>query len=138
MTKRKRWLVGLLLITCLGAVAIVYFLMPPRSPINQGNYTTLRLGMTLQEVESVLGGPARDESTGVLVTYVGDEAFKFIPAMLGGMTMSSAYRTRVWATDYAIIRLTLDHQMRVDSLEYMDVHPADNPLVAYVCRWLRL
>jgi hypothetical protein len=64
MTRRRLLLFGLLAaLLVLGAGAWVVW---PRMAITPENAAKIKQGMTLAEVESILGGAARDESTGNL------------------------------------------------------------------------
>ena len=56
MRNRRFWLLGMAGSACLVALGIVW-LLEFRSGITKSNYRRIREGMTLQEVETVLGGP---------------------------------------------------------------------------------
>ena len=56
MRKRRFWLLGTAGCACLVALGIVW-LLEFRSGITKSNYRRIREGMTLQEVQSLLGGP---------------------------------------------------------------------------------
>jgi hypothetical protein len=73
MSKRRRWLVGSSLGVIAAAVAVTGCAWLARSHINQENFDHIHVGMTLAEVEAILGGPARDESTGPLTMNMEDE-----------------------------------------------------------------
>src|SRR5262245_10801883 len=65
MTRRTRCLLLLALPAPVLAVGLVAWLLqpsPPPSAINLENAAKIRVGMTLAEVEALLGGPARNES----------------------------------------------------------------------------
>jgi hypothetical protein len=62
-TKRKLFVVIAILVAAF-VVAIVMW--PDRSAINAENAAKIQAGMDLATVEELLGGPARDESTGPL------------------------------------------------------------------------
>src|SRR5258707_988819 len=53
MTPRKRRV----LLLGLAALACVIYLLRDRSAINQANFERIQVGMTLAEVEAILGGP---------------------------------------------------------------------------------
>jgi hypothetical protein len=57
---RLRW--GLGLVAVVGVVGIAAFLLGPRSPVNPDNFEKIQVGMTLAEVEDILGGPGRPVS----------------------------------------------------------------------------
>ena len=75
MTRRRLLLFGLL-IGSLALGASIWSLWP-RSAINLENAAKIQCGMTLADVEAILGGPARDETRGRgVVMYPG-------PGMVG-------------------------------------------------------
>ena len=57
---RKRWLLGLVFLACL-VVGLVGFLclIGPSNRINENRFQEIQVGMTLPEVEEILGGPPR-------------------------------------------------------------------------------
>jgi hypothetical protein len=65
-TVRKRPVIVFAVGTSVSAAVLGTYLMLPRTPINEGNYDKIQVGMSLAEVEALLGGPARDESRGPL------------------------------------------------------------------------
>jgi hypothetical protein len=60
---RRRFLLFASLITAIG-LSVGIWLSSPRSAITLANATRIEEGMPLSEVETILGGPARDESSG--------------------------------------------------------------------------
>jgi hypothetical protein len=64
MTIRRRLLVFGLLAGVTVAGLLAAWMFWPRTTINGGNIARIEKGMTLAEVEAILGGPARDESSG--------------------------------------------------------------------------
>ena len=61
MRKRRFWLLVMAGSACLVALGIVW-LLEFRSGITTSNYRRIREGMTLQEVQTLLGGPAGNYS----------------------------------------------------------------------------
>jgi outer membrane protein assembly factor BamE (lipoprotein component of BamABCDE complex) len=61
---RKRSALLLLVASCLGVVGFAAYLLPRSSAINEENVARIQKGMTLAQVEAILGGPARDEEHG--------------------------------------------------------------------------
>lgn len=66
MTTRRRLLLFGLLAGFTVVGMLVAWLFLPRTAITPKNAAKIQVGMTRSEVESILGGPARDESTGPL------------------------------------------------------------------------
>jgi hypothetical protein len=67
MTRRRVLLLGPVAVAAVMATTI-WLTWPPPSAISPENAATLKEGMTLAEVEQILGGPARDERSGPIVT----------------------------------------------------------------------
>jgi hypothetical protein len=80
------------------AGGVARLLWPRGSAITRANAAMIEKGMTLGEVEAILGGPARDESTGVL-----DPDLKMAPGNLW----------REWRSDEVIIHVLIDRNGRV-------------------------
>jgi hypothetical protein len=81
-----------LFIALLAALAVgsSVWLLWPRTAITLGNVDKIREGMMLEEVETILGGPPRDDSTGPLEADMPNEEgrgdvqlFMWHEAMLG-------------------------------------------------------
>src|SRR5436305_330604 len=68
MTRRRLLLLSL---AAIAVVLMVAWLLWPRTGITRENARRIELGMTLAEVEAILGGPARDESSGPLTHDLG-------------------------------------------------------------------
>lgn len=62
----KRWLLLLGLFGFLAVLGVSVYLLMPRSAINRGSFEKIRVGMTHTEVESIMGGPGRNDATGGL------------------------------------------------------------------------
>jgi outer membrane protein assembly factor BamE (lipoprotein component of BamABCDE complex) len=62
MTRRRLLLFALIAVAVVLAVGV--WLLWPRTAITRENAAKIQAGMTLAEVEAILGGPARDEMTG--------------------------------------------------------------------------
>jgi hypothetical protein len=57
---RGRWLTALVLVTELRLVCLcVWLALPPPHGVTRDNYDRIEPGMTLAEVEAVLGGPGQ-------------------------------------------------------------------------------
>jgi hypothetical protein len=66
MTRRTRRLLLFGLPAGLVAAMLAVWLLWPRTAITRENADKIRMGMTLAEVETILGGRARNEATGTL------------------------------------------------------------------------
>ncbi len=120
MGHRRLLLLGLAAVLAVLGVAVSVWLLP-RSAINRENYRKIRDGMSLAQVEAILGGPERDESIGVhagLLTQDGSEISKgwererrrdFDVAVFG----SAPPPAKRWTSDTVIICVGLDTEGRV-------------------------
>src|SRR6516162_7726428 len=67
-TMNMRRLLLLCLPVSLAALGLAAWLLWPRTAITPENAEKVQRGMTLAEVEAILGGPARDDATGPLTS----------------------------------------------------------------------
>src|SRR5579864_1952149 len=123
MTRRRLLLFGLfggLLALGLGGWALW-----PGSAITCGNAARIQIGMTLKEVEDILGGPARCETTGPVTNgqFVAD--YKRGPL-----------EEAIWISDSAFIIVRFDDGV-VGWKHCFPVHLCEEP-IEIIRRWLRL
>jgi hypothetical protein len=104
VTRRKRWLL-LWLVTGAAALGLAVYLLWPRSPINRANYDRIAVGMTRPEVEAILGGPARNETSGTLrVGLWGDGDPRWMEgALIRFLHEPDGPMSDVWATDRFVV-----------------------------------
>jgi hypothetical protein len=104
---RRRLLIALGFVALLLVAGAVWMLWPGSSSrITRQNGAMLQQGMTLAEAEAILGGPARDVSTGLL-----DPDLKMAPGD----------PQREWRSDEVIIHVTIDRDGRVSAITVMPV-----------------
>ena len=103
MGNRRRWLLVLAAVSAVLALAMGSWPRRPRTAITWENAAQVRPGMTLPEVETVLGGPARYEATAP-ISYCLLEAEGFDPA---------APRPPEWVSDEVRVMVYLDGDHRV-------------------------
>src|SRR5579859_1727961 len=72
MTK-KRWFLVLACVLILGIGIAAYGMWPRESAINAENAAKIRPGQSLWEVEVILGGPERDDSSGPVTLLTPDD-----------------------------------------------------------------
>jgi hypothetical protein len=137
MTPRKRRVLLLGLAGCLAALACVVFLAQDRSAINPANYEKIQVGMPLAEVETILGGPARDESSGPIREDSVDE--NDLGPQLQVVTFRIAYAKdlQLWTSDRLMIRVEVE-QGRVAGKASLEVRRMRESPWQKVRRWLRL
>src|ERR1700722_14790543 len=66
MSRRRLLVFGFLVVLVMLGVGGVVLWAQPRTAITRENAAKIQVGMALTEVEAILGGPARDESSGPL------------------------------------------------------------------------
>ena len=124
---RKRWVVVLMVATCLGVVGFAAYLRTCAMAINKEIVAKIENGMTLAEVEAILGGPARDESNALA---------------LGGYCRAEPDRSdwsiKEWISDDAAVAVWFgDDEFVTDSTEFTILRQHESYLDK-VRRWLRL
>jgi hypothetical protein len=107
MTRRRRLLFFSLLILLLGLAArlSLYWLGPGPSVITQEAANIIRRGMTVSDVECILGGPARDETTAPH-----EFARRELPLLKPGA------ESREWLCDLAWVRVEFDQGVVVGTV----------------------
>jgi hypothetical protein len=129
--------VALALAGVIGGVAILW----PRSAITRRNYERIHIGMPLAEVDHVLGGPSRDESSGPL--WSDESAGESVDWAL--LTFRVKYSMggpppphQEWLTDQLIVLVELDEDDRVAFCNAIEVHRVNGGFLDILRRWLRL
>jgi|SRR5882724_6685651 len=131
MTTRRRLLLFGLLAGVL-ALGVGGWMLWPRSAITRENAAKVQTGMTLAEVESILGGPERDESTGRLEQDGSNDdpsRLEFFDALR---------KAKNWRSDRVIIDVHLDAAGRVQVCYRLQVRRVQESPLAILRRWLRL
>jgi hypothetical protein len=104
MTKWRRWLLALSFCLAAALAVLVYFCWPSRTAINGENYDRVEIGMTLAEVEEILGGPARFEPSDAVYQMVRQET-------KGDYSLSKP--SRLWISDWTGIEVCFDEHSAV-------------------------
>jgi hypothetical protein len=100
----------LICLTALGiAVAVGVYLLLPRSAINHNNFERIRLGMARAEVEAILSGPGRDESTRAPVEDLRNERV----ISHGGVVGPGPFESPQWRSNDAVIWIYFDRDGKV-------------------------
>jgi len=129
MSRRRLLLVAIPAVLILvGAGAWVLW---PRPGITRANAAQVVEGMTLAEVEAIMGGSPRDESTGPLcVDEPADPTWD-------GTGICAANRP-TWTSNQVLVEIDLDANRQVERARWYPVRRAPESLLDIVRRWLRL
>jgi hypothetical protein len=125
MTRRRLFLLALPVALVLLGVGT--FVLWPRTAITRENAERIQVGMTLAEVEEMLGGPARDEMSPGSAAMFGD-----LDPSEQGLSQESD-----WMSDDIALRIAFDAG-RVTSRHIVRIGFRDEPLMVRVRRWLHL
>jgi hypothetical protein len=149
MGRRTRHLLLFGLPAVLVAVALAAWLLWPRTAITRENAARIQDGMSLAEVESLLGGPARDETTGpVTLDEGGGNPADGIGYPLRELRMRQwidllvwgALRPRApqWKSNHVTIRVEFDAHDRVADFGVYRMRRVDEGPLDRLRRWLGL
>jgi hypothetical protein len=138
MTRRRVLLLGSVAVVV--ALVVGWWAVPRPSAINPENAAKINEGMTLAEVEAILGGPPLDESTmGILRDAVtNDEA---IPRRIEGPRWGAGKRDgsiHRWASDAAYIRIIGNTAGGVWAVDWVRVRLEPQGGLDALRRWLGL
>jgi hypothetical protein len=113
MRRHTRLIAMLAVLAVLIAVGFGIWGLWPCTAINRENAAKIRVGMTLAEVEAILGGPARHESTGpVVLDEFGQRRHEWRFVMVhAGLRFGDS--PPHWQSDYVAIMVQLDPERRV-------------------------
>jgi hypothetical protein len=111
----------------------------PTSVITRENAAKIREGMTLADVETILGGPARDETTGPVIR---EDPPEFAPPDSSGrrfrITILDMRPHLEWHSDQVRIWVHVDTDGRVTECSHFPTRRAEEGLLDKLRRWLRL
>jgi hypothetical protein len=113
MTRRTRRLLIALPLAVALSLAVAWLLWP-RTAITRENAARIQEGMTLAEVEAILGGPAREEG--------------------GRYPVIMGRKETQWSTPDLLVCVTFGDDERVWAVQVFH----DDGLLAMLRRWLRL
>jgi hypothetical protein len=123
---RRLLLLGLAAVLVLLGVGVLA-LWPRRPAITRANAEKIQMGMTLAEVEELLGGPARNESN-MPDNFIND-AFEFHDC-------ARPFEDKRWASPAYVVIVEFDDSGRVTGHFIFDFH--GESLLDRLRRWLRL
>jgi hypothetical protein len=131
---RKRWALLLMLVACVGVFGA--WLLWPRTAITRQNADKIQVGMTLAEVEAILGGPSRNEANGPLLAD-GDEDESWVDLVdLANLVNSDS--TVCWTSNEILIMVSLDPAQKVEQTESFPAHRRSENMMDTFRRWFGL
>jgi hypothetical protein len=136
VTRRRLLVLGLL--AGLLVLGVGGWMLWPRTAITRENAAKIETGMTLTEVEAILGGPERDESTGPL--FIDDDTnrrARIIPGSMHKLNFPPR-EEYIWKSNRVMTRVVLDLNGRMAFCEIMFVRRADESPCDMIRRLLRL
>jgi hypothetical protein len=119
-------------------------LLWPRTAITRENAAKIDIGMTLAEVETIFGGPERDESGGPLSIDEPGEATAVVTLVPDGGAVWVAGRWQVvpsprqWVNTEVVATVAFNVNGRVESCNVLAVRRARESPLAILRRWLGL
>jgi hypothetical protein len=132
---RRRLLLSLGLLTLLGMLGpTALVLLRPRPAISKANFERLRLGMGLEEVVQLLGGPADD--------YTSTRTKELLLLHSPSHVVVIPPGARIWegdeGGDYEFIWVVVDEQERVQDKGYDSIRLRPASLLERVRSWFGL
>lgn len=124
---RKRYCLFLCMAAVVSVLAFAAWTFAPRrsSAITRDNAAKIQPGMTLEEVDAILGGPERDEAGEAF--FADWSAVVSFPQPPGD----------IWIGPQAAVAVAFSEN-HVRKVVVADVRPRDNGVFALIRRWLRL
>jgi hypothetical protein len=123
-------------------LAVGTCLLWPTTQITRDSAARIREGMALADVETILVGRARDESTGPIMADLPEEEKNELAVREMSWNYADlGYNTPepiVWTSNRAVIRVDLDFAGRVRLVRVLPVRRVQEHPVEMLRRWLRL
>jgi hypothetical protein len=148
MTRRTRRLLLLGLPAIVAVALVTAWLLWPRMAITRENAAKVQLGLTLAEAEVILGGPARDETTGpvnldpaatsdaVEQAWVTEKVVRVWEDALD--RQDDTPRSLWWKSNNVALRVRFDPQGCVSESLAFPMRRVDESPLAMLHRWLGL
>lgn len=127
----------LLIVVAVAIVGVVMWAVWPATPISQANFERIATGMTDAEVYTILGGPPRNEATGVLRDSENTKGFARIES--GSLWLRNDLGEGcIWLSDNAVVHVEFDDTGHVVRKEFMEVSVERESVLSRLRRWLRI
>ncbi len=134
---RHRFLFPFLATVLVGLAIMAWLLWPRPTAINRENAAKIQEGMTLAEVEAILGGPPRDDGVGLLAFQRADGTEGTMPRSEFNDSLNLPDEKH-WLSDEVLIGITLDQAGRVAGVTVEPVQLASEGPLDRLRRWLGL
>lgn len=139
MPRRRRFLLVFLAAVLAGLAFGVWLLWPPEpvSEINQEHAARIRPGMTLAEVEAILGGPARREGDGPIEPDY--EAFASVADLeqhLKATVRLTGRGAKLWRSHRAMIWVAFNADGRVCETTWCPARFQRHAALELIRQWL--
>jgi hypothetical protein len=121
-------------------LGIGLWLFAPRTAITRENAARIEQGMTLAEVEAILGGPSRNDATGPVVADEDEEPMRLeCHQYITAMQRIAGDRGPVhWQSNRVIVSVSFGDDGRVRACSCILTRPADEGPLDMLRRWLGL
>jgi hypothetical protein len=138
MTTRRR-LIWLALLGCLLVAGITAYCLTPSTAITRAHAAQIKPGMARAEVEVILGGPARDDSTGLVTIDVEQHASVQQAMMVESlMVLKAATPRMIWRSNQVIFWARFDDAECVEDCGSFPVRPDRESVFDMMRRWFGL
>ena len=131
MTRRRLLFFGLL--ATLTGLGVGGWLLWPRTAITRENARRIQVGMTLAAVELILGGAARDDSTGP-VEMESSEIVELAP--ISDLDLDGGRHD--WKSDHVLVEVVFDRNRQVAEVSVIPMRRSDESPLDRLRRWLGL
>jgi hypothetical protein len=134
---RRRFLCFALAAVLAGLPIMGWLLWSPQTAINREHAALIQVGMTLAEVEAILGGPPRDDGVGLIVYQRpdGTEGSASPSELSDSLDLPDE---KHWLSDEIHVEITLDDAGRVADVTVEAVQRAREGPIDRLRRWLGL
>jgi hypothetical protein len=130
------------------SLAVVTWLSGPRTAITVASAATIEPGMTLAEVESLLGGPAWDETTGQVALDQDDTPAGGAPDLIRALRVRQQFylidsltldpRVPRWQSNHVLVGVRFDAEGRVADFYAFPMRSVNEGPLDRLRRWLGL
>jgi hypothetical protein len=140
--RRRLLLVAVVSTAVVLVVGLTAWLFLPRTAITRENAARIQVGMAVAEVVAILGGPARDESSGPLASAAepqsDDQTDQQLALLFRNPLTGRLVPSLLWESDRDIVRIDLDAEGHVGGCDCLAVRRLHESIPDRLRRWLGL